>query len=687
MLKVISQLNRYLIKFKVKLLKYLYYNIASYGQGDDTELAHINKQEAALLKALGGAGTINPVTGLPQYIMSGGGSSAPSSTSTTQEIPEEIKPYITDIMAKAQAIQEKREAEGYRPYQGQSLAEFTPEQERAMQGISELVGTSQQYLDPAARLTAASARTPTGEEVSQYMSPYMQQVVDIQQREARRQADVSGQQLAAQAVGSGGFGGSRQAILEAEAGRNLQTQLGDIQARGLAGAYEDAQRRLAEQRQRELAGGAQFAQMAPTAVSTGLQELGALQQAGGVRQAQSQAALDIARQQFEAEKAFPEQTLQQYSSIIRGYAMEPNKSSTTFTAAPNYLQQLAGLGSIGTGAYAASKLFKEGGQVGDGKGLASIIVKREHGGKVVKLQEGGLPIDYSSLSTPELFDLLRLGNITGQELQGILRSMGLDPLAEAKKNNAMLNPALAAAAPAAAAPAAAPTGKLPFDIDKVLATTTDAPAAAAPTAAAPAPAPVTTTRNPIDLRSIFAEQLKSGEDYKSAYTEGLQKMREGAKTDKEIAGLNFIQQSLAALANTAPGAKLGEMVAQASPTISQATTAALKANKEAQAELRTAEMGEKKMGYEMSKEKLSSYAALQKALKGSSLSTADQVRLSNALIEKGTVDATALEGLINSALSVGNVDLANFLTQFKKTISKTQSGGDRSDDRLIEINR
>jgi len=41
--------------------------LASYGRGGDTMLAHINPEEAALLKARGGSGTINPNTGLPEY--------------------------------------------------------------------------------------------------------------------------------------------------------------------------------------------------------------------------------------------------------------------------------------------------------------------------------------------------------------------------------------------------------------------------------------------------------------------------------------------------------------------------------------------------------------------------------------------------------------------------------------------
>lgn len=48
-------------------IKSLANNLAQYGRDGDTMLAHINPEEAGILKALGGSGTINPVTGLPEY--------------------------------------------------------------------------------------------------------------------------------------------------------------------------------------------------------------------------------------------------------------------------------------------------------------------------------------------------------------------------------------------------------------------------------------------------------------------------------------------------------------------------------------------------------------------------------------------------------------------------------------------
>jgi hypothetical protein len=373
---------------KVCLYNALYKDLASKGIGGDTELAHVNTAEMVLLRTMGGSGTINPNTGLIQFMGGGGSPPAPPSSTTqsqTSEFPEELKPYIRDVLSKSQAIQEKREAEGYIPYEGPQIAEFTPEQEQAFTGIQGMVGKGQEYFDPSAQLAASSARAPTDQEISGYMSPYMQQVVDIQKREAERQGDVAQQQLATQAVGAGGFGGSRMAILEAEQNRNLQTQLGDIQARGTAAAYEDAQARLAAQRQRELAGSSQFMNLGTTAPQQQLKELTAVEAIGAQKQAQSQQALNIAKDQFGQEQTFPEQTLQQYQSVIRGFPLAPTTytNQQTTTPAPSYLQQAAGLGATGLGIAGAFGAFKakgglvsrmHGGPVDQNRGLGSIVV-------------------------------------------------------------------------------------------------------------------------------------------------------------------------------------------------------------------------------------------------------------------------------------------------------------------------
>ena len=50
-------------------LKSIAQELPKYGRYGDSIVAHINPQEAAMLKAMGGSGTINPVTGLPEYFI------------------------------------------------------------------------------------------------------------------------------------------------------------------------------------------------------------------------------------------------------------------------------------------------------------------------------------------------------------------------------------------------------------------------------------------------------------------------------------------------------------------------------------------------------------------------------------------------------------------------------------------
>ena len=98
------------------------------------------------------------------------------------------------------------------------------------------------YGAQAARAGEQYARQATNPYAMQsYMSPYMQNVVDVQQREAQRASDIAGAAQRGQATQAGAYGGSRQALMEAERQRNLATQMGNIQATGLQNAFQNAQ--------------------------------------------------------------------------------------------------------------------------------------------------------------------------------------------------------------------------------------------------------------------------------------------------------------------------------------------------------------------------------------------------------------------------------------------------------------
>ena len=415
MINWVTQLS---IKEKVKLFNKLYDELAGYGREGDTELAHINPFEAKLLKAVGGSGTINPVTGLREYKGGGGSAPPPPATQTVRQeatIPEELKPFVTDILEESQAQYRQRQEEGYVPYEGAQIAQFTPEQQQAFQatrGIFEqgLAGTplgqSTTYLAPALGATTASTLPTTAATIGQYMDPYLENVLRVQEQEARRADEISRQNRAAQAVQAGAFGGSREAVMEAEAQRGLEDRLASLRASGMSQAFQTAQQMAEAQRARELQAGRQFAALGETAAQQQAREIGGLAATGEAIRGQRQAGLDIAKTQFMEEQQFPQSQLQQYSSIIRGFPLTPSqlRTSQTVTPQPSLTQQLlgAGVGAAGlAGAFGAFK--KEGGLVG--------------------LAEGGRPMDAMPMAAMPMNPRSRAADL-GSAIGDLAKRMG-----------------------------------------------------------------------------------------------------------------------------------------------------------------------------------------------------------------------------------------------------------------------
>ena len=155
-----------------------------------------------------------------------------------------------------QAAQAQRVAEGQADMYGQmgagygaQAAGLAPEAQRYGAGAAQMgqqgMGIGQRGVSAAEQGFGAGdayrQQATSADAMGQYMSPYMQNVVQQQQKDAVRQADISRQGTQAQAVKSGAFGGSRAAIVEAENQRGLQDRLANIQAQGSQSAYDKAQ--------------------------------------------------------------------------------------------------------------------------------------------------------------------------------------------------------------------------------------------------------------------------------------------------------------------------------------------------------------------------------------------------------------------------------------------------------------
>jgi len=331
------------------------------------------------------------------------------STITQTSIPDYAKPYVEKLLGQTEALA----ATPYQTYDRDRVAGFTPMQQQAFQGAqgmqtSGMTGYAGQLAGAAGLGALGMQYDPTQfqggqfgqQQAQQYMSPYMQSVVDIQQREAQRQADIAGTQRGAQAVGAGAFGGSRQAIMDAEAARNLATQKGDIQAQGLQSAYQQAQaqfnadqarqmqaQQLGEQSkqygaglglqglQTAISGAGQLGSLGGQQFAQGM-DINKLQQSYGTQQQQQEQNIQSQQyQDFLNQQNYPYKQLGFMSDMLRGLPLS-QASQQMYQAPPSALSTAAGLG---TAALGASKLglFAKGGAVTQRPaGLAELAISR-----------------------------------------------------------------------------------------------------------------------------------------------------------------------------------------------------------------------------------------------------------------------------------------------------------------------
>jgi hypothetical protein len=242
------------------------------------------------------------------------------------------------------------------------------------------------------------------QQADQYMNPYMQSVVNIQQQAAQRQADIARTGRNAQATQAGAFGGARQFITDAEANRALADQQNAIQAQGLNTAFSQAQQQFNAdqaanlQAQQANIGQQQFgANLGMQGLQTGLSAAGQLGQLGqnvygqqmGINQLQNQygaqqqqfqqGILNQQIQDYATAQQYPMLQLANMNALTRGLPMQ-SATTQVYQAAPSTASQLAGLG---TAAYGLSQLSgkgnAKGGQIKEKKrpaGLAELALSK-----------------------------------------------------------------------------------------------------------------------------------------------------------------------------------------------------------------------------------------------------------------------------------------------------------------------
>ena len=181
-----------------------------------------------------------------------------------------------------------------------------------------------------------------GPNINQFLNPYQSYVTD----EITRQANIAQNQLSANAIGQGAFGGAREGVQRAEIERARQANIGQAMATGFQSAAGlAAQQQGLQQQAGQLLGALGGQQQAMQQA-----DIASLLQAGGVQRQLGQQALDAQRQTELARSYEPYQRLEFLKGIMTN--MPTTQSAVTATTAPgtNPLAQAAG---TGIGAYAA----------------------------------------------------------------------------------------------------------------------------------------------------------------------------------------------------------------------------------------------------------------------------------------------------------------------------------------------
>lgn len=284
----------------------------------------------------------------------------PTRTETvTTSIPEEVKQNYINLIGEAEAYSKQP----YEYYQGQRFADINPLERQWYQGATNL-GPSEQLVDATnmarqAGLGALDSGMFNQAAADQYMSPYIQNVLNVQKQAAIRDYARQLPQLGAGAAQMGGLGGSRSGLMQVEGQRNLLNSLQGIDATGLQNAWQQAQAQFNADQARRMQGYGIANQSAATLNQTGdlnfnqrRDALNTQRQAGADLYGRAQAQKDFDYQQFTEARALPAKNMALRSDLLRGTPL----SNTTTSV---YGQNSPAAGAIGN-AYAAYQLFKPG---------------------------------------------------------------------------------------------------------------------------------------------------------------------------------------------------------------------------------------------------------------------------------------------------------------------------------------
>jgi len=268
--------------------------------------------------------------------LGGGRSRTPSTPSTTTQIVREapgIEERKLELMDIARQVAQKPIS--LPSIQVAPLSQLEQQATRLAGQTGVGAGTTAQGI---AQLQAAAAAP----NIQQFFNPFDQFVTG----EILRQGQQMQNQLSAQAVGSGAFGGGREGVQQAELQNRILSNIGRARQQGFGTALQAAQ----NQQRTQAAVGQQLLGAGQLQQQMGQQDINQLMSAGGVQRQLAQAALDAQRQSTLQQQFEPFQRAEFLANL---YAAGPKtQSGVTMGTAPT-TSPLAQAVGTGIGAFTA----------------------------------------------------------------------------------------------------------------------------------------------------------------------------------------------------------------------------------------------------------------------------------------------------------------------------------------------
>ena len=246
----------------------------------------------------------------------------PIVTGKESSLSNYVGPYVTEMLGRGQALA----GEGYNAYMGPLTAGESDLQGAAFQGLGSL-----SLPTDTMGVSGYQPQQFTGDIAQQYMNPYLQASLDPQLEAARRQSEIDRVANASRMTRAGSFGGSRQAVLDAENQRALQANLAGITGKGYADAYAQALGQFNTEQDRGMTAQDKINQY-------GMTGIGALADMGAVQRGIESEGITADRLQFEEERDFPYKQVQYMQSLLQGL---PLASQSVNYEEPGFLQQLS----------------------------------------------------------------------------------------------------------------------------------------------------------------------------------------------------------------------------------------------------------------------------------------------------------------------------------------------------------